>query len=111
MLAFIFSKGKSAEKRRTYSLLIQEMGNQTNRTTQDEETVEDTNRQVLFSFLSGERATFSEQVNKADSNTPIHVQDQVVLLGSCDSLNGNGVVKKLVRREVLDDKVLDEFDT
>jgi hypothetical protein len=41
----------------------------------------------------------------------IDVQDQVVLLRSGDSLNGDGIVEEFVGREVLHHVFLDQLDT
>jgi hypothetical protein len=87
------------------------MGNETDGTTQDEKSIKNTNRQILLGFFSGERTTVSQHVDEADGDAAIHVQDQVVLLGSGDGFDSNGVVKELVRREVLHNKVLDKLDT
>jgi hypothetical protein len=94
----------------THSLLVQEVGNETNGTTQDEKTIENADGQVLLGLLGRERSTLSEQVNEADGNATIDVQDQVVFLRGGDGLNGNSVVKQLVGGEVLEHKVLDQLD-
>ena len=62
------------------SLLIQEMGNQTDTTSQNEETVQDTKSKVFISFFWGKGTAVSEQVNKADSNATIDVENQIILL-------------------------------
>ncbi len=95
----------------TYAFLIQEMGNQTNGSTQDEETVQNTHAEVILSLLWRERATVAEKVYKADGNTAVHVQDQVVLLGGGDSLDGDGIVEELVGSEVLHDELFDKLNT
>ena len=53
----------------------------------------------------------SEEIHKADSNATINVEDEVVLLGSCDRLDGQSVIEELGAREVLLDVLLDELDT
>lgn len=92
-------------------LLVEEMGNQTNRTTEHEQTVEDTHLQVVLGLLVGERATVANKVDKADSDATIDVKDEVVLLGCCDTLDSQSVVEQLCAGEVLLDILLDELDT
>lgn len=93
------------------ALLVEVVGNQTDGTTQHEQTVEDTHAHVVLDLLVGEGTAVAEQVNEADSNTTVDVENQVVLLGGGDSLDGNGVVEQLGAREVLLDKLLDQLDT
>lgn len=93
------------------SLLVEEMSNQTDAATQDEETVEDTHRQVILGLLRAKGAAVAEEVDKTDGNAAIDVENQVVLLGGCNSLDGNGVVEEFVVGEVLHGKFLDKLDT
>lgn len=93
------------------TLLVEVVGNQTNGATQHEQTVEDTHAHVVLDLLVGEGTAVAEQVNEADSNTAVDVEDQVVLLRGGDSLNSNGVVEQLGAGEVLLDKFLDQLDT
>jgi hypothetical protein len=92
-------------------LLVEEMGNQTDRATKHEETIEDTHLQVVLSLLGGESTTAADKINEADSNAAIDVKDKVVLLGCCDGFDGEGVIEQLCAREVLLDVLLDELDT
>ena len=92
-------------------LLIQEMGNETDTPAENEETVEDTHLEVVFSLLRGERAAVAHQVNKADSNAAVDVENEVVLLGRCDRLDCKSVVEHLEAREVLVHVLLNELDT
>ena len=93
------------------SLLVQEMGNQTDAATQDEESVEDTHLQVVFCFLGAESAAVAHQVDEADRDSTVNVEDEIVLLGGGHGFDGNGVIQKLVAWEVLLDELLDELDT
>lgn len=93
------------------SLLIEVMGNETDGTTQDEETVEDTHLKVIFGFFLSEGTTVSDEIDKAHGNTTINVQDKVVLLACGDTLDGKGVVEELVVGEALQHKLLDQLDT
>lgn len=62
-------------------LLVKEMSNQTNASAENEQAVEDTHLQVVLGLFVGEGTTVANQVNKADSNAAVHVEDEVVLLG------------------------------
>lgn len=95
----------------TKSLLVEEVGNQTNAATKDEKTVQDTHLKVVLGLFGGESTAVAEQVDKADSNTSVDVQDQVVLLASCDGLNSLGIVEQGGLWEVLVDVLLDKRDT
>lgn len=92
-------------------LLVEEVGNQTDRATKHEETVEDTHLQVVLSLLVGESTTVADEINKADSNAAIDVEDKVILLRSCDGFDGEGVIEQLCAREVLLNVLFDELDT
>lgn len=93
------------------SLLVEVMGNQTNAASQNEQTVEDTHAEVVLGLLGGEGTAVAEEIDKADGNASIDVQDQVVLLGGGDSLDGQGVVEELVTGELGKDVLLDELDS
>jgi len=74
------------------SLLVEEMGNQTNGATEHEQTVEHTHLEVVLGLFLRESATVSEQVDEADGDAAVDVEDQVVLLTRRDGLDGDGVV-------------------
>ena len=93
------------------SLLVEEMGNKTNAATENEKTVENTHLKVVLGLFGGEGATVAEQVDEADGDTSINVQDQVVLLAGSDGLNGLGVVEKGGVWEVLVNVLLDKRHT
>jgi len=93
------------------TLLVKEMGNKTNASAEDEETVKNTHLEVILGLLSRESTAVADKINKADSNATIDVENEVVLLGGGDSLNSKGVVEELVAREVVEDVLLDELDT
>lgn len=81
------------------------MRNQTNTSTKHEQSVEDAHGQIVFGFLGTEGAAISHQINKADCNAAIDVENEIVLLGGSDSLDSDGVVEHLAAGETL----LDEF--
>jgi hypothetical protein len=93
------------------TLLVKEMGNKTNASAEDEETVKNTHLEVILGFLSREGTAVADKINKADSNATVDVENEIVLLGGGDSLNSKGIVEELVAREVVEDVLLDELDT
>lgn len=93
------------------SLLVKEVGDQTNGATQDEEAVEDAHLEVILSLLGTEGTTVAHEIDKADGNATIDVEDQVVLFGGRHGLDSDGVVEELVAGEVLHGELLDELDT
>merc|ERR1712000_156809 len=93
------------------ALLVKEVGNETDRASEDEETVQDTHAEVVLSLLGREGAAVAEQVNEADSNTTIDVENKVVLLGGGDGLDSKGVVEELVAGEVGKNVLLDQLNT
>lgn len=93
------------------SLLVKEMGNETNTSAEDEETVEDTHLQVVLSLLLGEGTTVADKVNEADSDASVDVENQIVLLRCGHRLDSKRVVEQFGAGEVLLDVLLDELDT
>jgi hypothetical protein len=93
------------------SLLVEVVSNQTDATSENEETVQDTHLEVVLSLLGREGTRVADQVDEADSNTTVNVENQVILLGGCDSLDSNGVVEQLVAGEVLGHVLLDQLNT
>ena len=66
---------------------------------------------VLVSLIGRERATVAEEVDEADGDASIDVEDERVLLRRRDLLNRERVVEQTVAREVLADVLLDKLDT
>lgn len=66
---------------------------------------------VVLGFFGSESTTVPQQINEANSNTTIDVEDEVVLLRGGDTLNRKGVIKELVGWEALLNEFLDEFNT
>ena len=93
------------------TLLIKVMSNQTDASAQHEETVQNTHVEIIFGLFSAECAAVAHQVDEADSDTAVDVENQVVLLASGDSLNSDGVIQHLAAWEALLDEFLDELDT
>ena len=93
------------------ALLIEVVGNQTDTATQNEETVKDTHLHVVLNFLWRESTGVAHEVDEADSNATVDVEDEVVLLRGGDGLNSDGVVEQLGAGEVLLGELLDQLDT
>lgn len=93
------------------SLLVEVMGNETDRTTEDKKTVEDTHLEVVLCLFGAEGARVSEEVDEADGNATVDVENEVVLLRGGDGFDGEGVVEELGGWEVLQAVFLDERDT
>jgi len=92
------------------SLLVEEVGNQTNRSSKHEQTVEHTHLEVVLCLFRGEGAAVAEEVDEADGDAAVDVEDEVVLLGGGNSLDSEGVIEEFCRGEVLLDEFLDELD-
>jgi hypothetical protein len=93
------------------TLLVEEMGNKTNASAENEETVEDTHLEVVLGLLGREGTAVADEIDEADSNAAVDVEDQVVLLGGSNSLDSESVVEKLVAGEVFENVLLDQLDT
>jgi len=93
------------------TLLVQIMCNQTNASAQYEQPIQDAHAEVVFSLLRTEGAAVAHQINEADSDTSIDVEDEVVLLAGGDRFDGDGVVKHLAAGETLLDEFFDKLDT
>lgn len=62
------------------------MSNETNATAENEEAVERTNLDVLVCFLTGESTAVAQQVDEADGNATINVEDKLGRLVSISSV-------------------------
>lgn len=91
-------------------LLIEVMGDETDGAAEDEESVEDTHLEVILCLLGAEGAAVAHQIDEADGDGAVDVEDQVILLGGGDALNGERVVEHLAAGEALLDELLDELD-
>lgn len=92
-------------------LLVEMVTNEPNAPAQHEQTVEGADLDVLIRLLGGERARVPQEIDEADGDAPIDVEDEGVLLGGGHLLDGEGVVEERVRGEVLADVLLDELNT
>lgn len=92
-------------------LLVEEVGNETDASAEHEQTVENTHLKVVLGLFGRKGTAVAEEINEADSNASVHVENEVVLLGRRHRLNGEGVVEQFGAREVLLNVLLDELDT
>ena len=99
-----------AVQRSAETLLVEMVADEADAAPEDEETVEGANADVLVCFISAKGATVSQEINEADGNAAINVEDESVLLGSGDLLDGQSVIKQRVTGEVLANVVLDELN-
>ena len=100
-----------AVQRSAETLLVEMVADEANAAPEDEETVESANADVLVCLLSTKGAAISQEIDETDRNTTIDVEDEGILLGSGDLLDGKGVVEQRVTGEALANVVLDELDT
>ena len=66
---------------------------------------------VLIGLVGGEGAAVAEQVDEADGDAAVNVEDQVVLLRGCHRLDSERVVEQAVAREVLAHILLHKLHT
>lgn len=97
-------------KTRPQPLLIQIMRNQTNGSSEHEQAIEHTIPEIILRLFRAESAAVAEQIDEADGDAAVDVENEVVLLGGGDGLDGDGVVEELGGREVLLAELLDEGD-
>lgn len=95
---------------RPQPLLVKVMGDETDTATEHEETVEDAHAEVVFGLFGAEGAAVAEEVDEADGNAAVDVEDEVVLLGRSHRLDGDGVVEHLTAGEALLDELFDKLD-
>jgi len=91
--------------------LVQEVSNETDGATENEKSVEHAHLQVVLCLFRRESTAVTHEIDEADSNATVDVQDQVVLLRGCDGLDCEGIVEQLGGGEVALDELLDELDT
>lgn len=92
-------------------LLVEVMRDETDTPAEHEETVEDTHAEVVFGLLGAKGTAVAEEIDEADGNAAVDVEDEVVLLGRGHRLDGDGVVEHLAAGEALLDELFDKLDT
>ncbi len=90
-------------------LLIEIMGDETDAAAQDEETVEDAHVEVVLGLLGREGAAVAHEVDEADGDAAVDVEDEVVLLRRRHRLHRDGVLQHLAAREALLHEFLDQL--
>lgn len=93
------------------SLLVKIMSNQANAPSQHKQAVQNTHIHVVFGLFGTESAAVAHQIDEADCNTTINVQNEVIFLGRGDGLNSNGVFQHFAVREALLDEFFDQLHT
>ena len=91
-------------------LLIQVVSNETDTPSKNEQAIESSDLNVLIGFFRSECTRVTEQVDEADGNAAVNIQDECILLRGCDLLNSEGIIQKTVAGEVLRHVLLDELD-
>ena len=97
-------------QRRTQPLLVKVVSDEADTASENEQTIERTDLDVLVCLFRRECTRIAEQVNEAHRDTAVDIQDERVLLRGGDLLDGKRVVEQRVRREVLADVLRDELD-
>ena len=92
-------------------LLVEVVSNESDAPAEDEQAVEGTDPDVLVGLFGCEGAGVTEEVDEADSNASIDVEDERVLLRRRDLLDRERVVEQAVAGEVLAHVLLHELDT
>lgn len=88
------------------TLLVQEVADEPRGAAQDKEGVQTPNIDVLIGLGGRESTALAQQIDKADCNAPVHVQNQVGLLRGGQRLHLQGKVQQWCGREVFVYKVL-----
>ena len=92
------------------TLLVEMVADEADAAPEDEESVESANTDVLVCLFSAKGAAVSQEVDEADGNATIDVENEGILLGGGDFLDRKSVVEQRVAGEVLANVVLDELD-
>ena len=87
------------------------MTNKPNAPSKHKQPVQASNLDILISFFSRERTRISKQVDKADGDASVDVQDKGIFLRCGHFLDGESVIEEGVAGEVLLDVFFDELDT
>lgn len=93
------------------TLLVKVMRDQTDTPTEHEQAVEDTHVHVVFGFLGAEGTAVPHQIDEADGDAAVDVENEIILLRCSDGLDGNSVVEHLAAGKALLDEFFDELDT
>ena len=100
-----------AVQRCTETLLVEMVADEADAAPEDEQTVESSNSNVLVCLVSAEGTAVSQEIDEADSNAAIDVENEGVLLGGGDLLDSKSIVEQRVAGEILVNVVLNKLDT
>ena len=103
--------GGMAVQRRAETLLVEMVADEADAAPEDEEAVESSNADVLVCLVSAKGAAVTQEIDEADSNAAIDVENEGILLGGGDLLDGKSIVEQRAAGEILANVVLDELDT
>mmetsp|Transcript_29203 Transcript_29203/g.89337 ORF Transcript_29203/g.89337 Transcript_29203/m.89337 type:complete len:334 (-) Transcript_29203:2531-3532(-) len=92
------------------ALLVDVMADEADGAAEDEEAVEDAVGDEFVGFFEGEGAAVSEEVDEADGDAAVHVEDEVGALLRGDLFDGEGEVESGRLGEVLLGELLDDDD-
>lgn len=92
------------------AFLIQEVRDQTDTPPQDKQTVEHSHVEIIFGFFRRESTAISEEINEADGDAAVNVEDQIVLFGRGHGLNCDGVIEKFGAGKVFVDEIFNQFN-
>merc|ERR1719234_504324 len=82
-------------------LLIEEVADEPDATSEHKHSIQRAGLDVRLCLILGEEPTLSQQINKANSNAAVHVEDEIWLLLSGDLFHLLGIVKQRGAGEVL----------
>ena len=84
----------------THNIILKvSLPNQPNCPGEHKQTIKITDLHNLIYFLLGEHCTTNKQIQEKRTDTPIHIQDEVVRLRECVLLNLECIFQVLDRRE------------
>ena len=91
------------------TLLIEVMGDQTDASAQDEESVQDTHVQVVFGFFGAEGAAVAHEIHEADGDAAVDIEDEIIFFGRGHGFDGDSIVEHFAAGEALLDEIFDQL--
>lgn len=86
------------------------MCDETDAPPQDEQSIKHAHLQVVFGLLGAKGAAIAHEVDEADGDAAVDVEDEVVFLGGGDGFDGDGVVEHFAAGESLLDEFFDKLN-
>jgi hypothetical protein len=103
--------GGMTVERSTEPLLVQMVSDESNAPTEDKQSVERANLDILVCLFGRERPTIAQQIDKAHRDASVHVQDERILLGRGHFLNRERIIEQAMAWEMLNHILLHQFDS